>query len=246
VGKISFQILKVGAIGITLLSGTFAFAAPNTQTYSYTNKVSTTTASRPICIPQKTLVAPNEKVVFTPVSPTSSPAQRFEWRGESATTSVGKVALAFIYPGSYKITLRAIGFDGTYIEAPCPTIDVRFDALRTSTTTLPAAYIFPFATSTTRALIPKEFTPISGDCFNLGQDISVGYSDDVTVASQGVIYKLQTFLSREGYLKSQPTGYFGSLTLAAVKSFQRKYGLPPTGFVGPMTRSVIKSQTCLG
>ncbi len=36
-----------------------------------------------------------------------------------------------------------------------------------------------------------------------------------------------------------PTGFFGWLTLSAVKDFQRSNGLPVTGFVGPLTRGLL-------
>ena len=55
---------------------------------------------------------------------------------------------------------------------------------------------------------------------------------------------LQVFLSTKGYLNSQPTGYFGVLTFAAVKKYQTANGISPTGFVGPITRAQIKTQTC--
>ena len=40
----------------------------------------------------------------------------------------------------------------------------------------------------------------------------------------------------------QPTsGYFGPLTLAAVKEFQAENGIPNTGFVGPLTRTALNN-----
>ncbi len=241
-------VLKAGAA----ITG-FAVFAPLAfayTPYTWTNAVSpapsASNAPRPTCLVDKTNAASNEKVIFTPVSPSNAPAAKFMWKGEVSTTTTGKIAIAFIYPGAYTVVLRAIAFDGSYVEVQCPKVNVNFDAVPTSTSTLPPAYIFPFATTTTKALIPKELTPISKDCLNFGQDISFGYSDDVEVPSQGVIYILQSFLAREGYLRSEPTGYFGSMTLSAVKAFQSFHGLPPTGYVGPMTRGAIKSQTCLG
>jgi hypothetical protein len=52
---------------------------------------------------------------------------------------------------------------------------------------------------------------------------------------------LQKFLNDNGYLKVAPTGYFGTLTLAAVKAFQGENGVPETGFVGSLTRAKITS-----
>ena len=50
---------------------------------------------------------------------------------------------------------------------------------------------------------------------------------------------LQTFLISQGYLSFSATGYFGILTLKAVKDFQRANYINPTGFVGPATRGMI-------
>lgn len=49
---------------------------------------------------------------------------------------------------------------------------------------------------------------------------------------------LQNDLKAEGYINTV-TGYFGSLTLAAVKQFQRDHGLAADGIVGPMTWQVL-------
>jgi len=42
------------------------------------------------------------------------------------------------------------------------------------------------------------------------------------------------------------TGYFGPLTLAAVKNFQAANGVPATGFVGELTRAQLNAKFCLG
>ncbi len=57
---------------------------------------------------------------------------------------------------------------------------------------------------------------------------------------------LQDFLSTRGYLKSQPTGFFGSATRRAVIAFQNDNGLraTPPGYVGPGTRAKIKEIDC--
>ena len=57
---------------------------------------------------------------------------------------------------------------------------------------------------------------------------------------------LQDFLNGRGYLKSQPTGFFGSATRRAVIAFQNDNGLraTPPGYVGPGTRAKIKEIDC--
>lgn len=56
--------------------------------------------------------------------------------------------------------------------------------------------------------------------------------------------KLQDFLYRKSYLEIAPTGYFGPLTVRALKKFQQDYGIDMTGIAGPITRAKISSLTC--
>jgi peptidoglycan hydrolase-like protein with peptidoglycan-binding domain len=72
----------------------------------------------------------------------------------------------------------------------------------------------------------------------LSRDVSGG--TDVSI--------LQDFLNGRGYLKSQPTGFFGSATRRAVIAFQNDNGLraTPPGFVGPATRAKIQAIDCSG
>jgi len=59
------------------------------------------------------------------------------------------------------------------------------------------------------------------------------------------IVRLQDLLRSRGLLNSESTGYFGRLTLQAVKDFQRSQGVPPTGFVGILTRAKLNGMVCL-
>ncbi len=51
---------------------------------------------------------------------------------------------------------------------------------------------------------------------------------------------LQEFLSSEGYLSTNATGYFGSLTAQAVAKWQESQGVSSVGILGPMSRERIK------
>jgi hypothetical protein len=57
----------------------------------------------------------------------------------------------------------------------------------------------------------------------------------------GNVTNLQNFLAVQGHLTASARGYFGPLTLAAVKQFQAAHSVPATGFVGPLTRAAIAS-----
>jgi peptidoglycan hydrolase-like protein with peptidoglycan-binding domain len=74
------------------------------------------------------------------------------------------------------------------------------------------------------------------------------------VGSQGSdVAALQAYLAADPSIYPQGTvsGYFGSLTRAAVQRFQEKYGIakagdPGYGIVGPKTRAKIRELTSVG
>ncbi len=80
-------------------------------------------------------------------------------------------------------------------------------------------------------------------CSSLMNNLRYRSRDDQT---NGEVSTLQDFLQTNGYLNSEPTGFFGLLTMAAVKNFQLTVlGLGyNSGFVGPLTRAKIKSLSC--
>ncbi len=82
----------------------------------------------------------------------------------------------------------------------------------------------------------------SDNCLDLNSDLRQGYRDSVNIKN---IYNLQAYLKSKGYLNSNPTGFFGPLTLKAVKNFQKDNAIRNTGLVGPLTREFIKKQTCI-
>lgn len=76
--------------------------------------------------------------------------------------------------------------------------------------------------------------PLSCVTFENNLYQGVGRSDEVMC--------LQQFLKNQGsdiYPEGYITGTFGSMTQAAVKRFQEKYGIAGTGYVGPLTRAKI-------
>ncbi len=82
-------------------------------------------------------------------------------------------------------------------------------------------------------LRPKP-TPSLAKAYVFNRDLKFGLRS-------ASVRDLQTVLSTmpDIYPEGQITGYFGPLTLAAVKRFQTKYGIPATGFVGPLTRAKL-------
>ncbi len=82
----------------------------------------------------------------------------------------------------------------------------------------------------------------SDECVSLQTSLLKFGSRDVY--TNGDVTVLQDFLISKGMLSGQTTGYYGKLTVAAVKAYQKSVGVSPTGNVGPLTKSVITSETC--
>ncbi|MEW5805640.1 MAG: peptidoglycan-binding protein [Patescibacteria group bacterium] len=61
------------------------------------------------------------------------------------------------------------------------------------------------------------------------------------------VAELQKRLQAEGLFDGPITGYFGPLTLSAVKAYQQKYGISPiSGYVGPITRGHLNGGVVAG
>src|SRR3989344_243229 len=84
--------------------------------------------------------------------------------------------------------------------------------------------------------------PVS-NCLALQNNLRYRSTDAQT---GGEVSLLQDFLEGEGYLNSEPTGFVGRLTFAAVKAFQYDSDILNSGFVGPITRAAIKEVSCRG
>ncbi|MDO8481941.1 MAG: peptidoglycan-binding domain-containing protein [bacterium] len=74
---------------------------------------------------------------------------------------------------------------------------------------------------------------------------NMGYRS-TDVKTGGDVSALQDFLQTNGYLNSEPTGFFGQMTVKAASAYQASVGLDQTGYVGPLTRGKIKDATCGG
>src|SRR6185437_2808164 len=66
------------------------------------------------------------------------------------------------------------------------------------------------------------------------------FETDLTVGSTGAdVTALQNALTTAGDYTGPVTGYFGSLTQTAVKTYQTSKGISATGYVGPLTRASL-------
>lgn len=75
---------------------------------------------------------------------------------------------------------------------------------------------------------------------------AIRYKDNDTTKQTTHVRDLQQVLYDKGYLSVKPTGYFGMLTLKAVKQYQKENSIPQTGFVGEITRGMLRSDVCGG
>jgi peptidoglycan hydrolase-like protein with peptidoglycan-binding domain len=78
-------------------------------------------------------------------------------------------------------------------------------------------------------------------CTTIEHTLRLGSRDRNT---DNEVTELQTFLRAEGYLRSQPSGFFGFATLRAVRSFQAAEGLKVTGVVQEETQTKIEAVSC--
>lgn len=63
-------------------------------------------------------------------------------------------------------------------------------------------------------------------------------------STRGDVTRLQNFLVAKGLLNTQPTGYFGLGTFAAVRAYQAQKGLSQSGYVGVLTKAKIQEESC--
>lgn len=99
-----------------------------------------------------------------------------------------------------------------------------------ATTVAPASTVTP----TTPAVTTPVGQVLGATAFQFTSDLELGAQSDA-------VTELQNRLTSEGVYSGPVTGYFGQLTLAGVKAYQAKYGLPKTGLVGPMTREKLNA-----
>ncbi|MDB4992360.1 MAG: family of calcium-binding protein [Parcubacteria group bacterium] len=141
-------------------------------------------------------------------------------------------------------TFTFVVFDGTATSSPA-TVSITVNAVQSTTPTQQNNSFFgngggsgvsgQFAAPQTSAPAGSVGGSVLGaSTYNFAKNLTVGsHGEDVT--------QLQTILISEGFLHlDAPSGYFGSLTKAAVKLYQAAHGISPAaGYVGPMTRAVL-------
>ncbi|MEX2033461.1 MAG: peptidoglycan-binding domain-containing protein, partial [Candidatus Colwellbacteria bacterium] len=73
------------------------------------------------------------------------------------------------------------------------------------------------------------------------------FTQSLRFGSQGNdVTELQKQLTAEGVYSGPITGYFGPLTQAGIKAYQKKYGIDQVGVVGPLTRAQLNKSAVAG
>ena len=72
--------------------------------------------------------------------------------------------------------------------------------------------------------------------------VTPGAQSGVAGMDVSAVRRLQADLARLGFFHHVVTGFYGSVTTAAVKRFQRSVGLKPDGIWGPLSRSALRNQ----
>jgi len=109
--------------------------------------------------------------------------------------------------------------------------------------TLQVGAVVPTTTTTTttsaQTTTTTSTTGVSGTQSGVA---SYTFTRPMSLGSTGAeVTALQNRLISEGVYSGAVTGYYGSLTMAAVKLYQAKYGIDQLGSVGPSTRARLNS-----
>ena len=78
---------------------------------------------------------------------------------------------------------------------------------------------------------------------NVDTVVTVEITKNLWIGSRGVeVVALQNLLIQEGYLRVTATGYFGGLTMSAVRKFQKDNNIVAIGIVGPLTKKALNAK----
>ncbi len=256
-------VVGLNASSTNNLSVTASDAAGNVSastalSITHSNAATSTATSSPII----TLIGdPNVTLFICNASST----QGFVDPGVTAVDSAGNSLTAtttgsvnVTTPGTYTLTYTAVS--GSFTATTTRSVVVRECNSGSGRSTGGGRSNAPFITVTpaTSGIVPPgppigfpvQFIANPGGFIPPGQVLGVStnagftllFSSNMGVGSRGEeVAALQTRLKESGYFTGPVTGYYGPLTKAAVRKFQKAHGVAATGFFGPLTRAVFNS-----
>jgi hypothetical protein len=131
--------------------------------------------------------------------------------------------------GSHSITVTATEYGMSQTFATSTTITVTASQVVTPTSTsTPTPTPAPASTTTPGVTMPKGPVHVFAIFLKIGS------------RGQEVI-ELQKILIKKKFLTGDATGYYGALTEAAVKKYQKAHGIELLGVVGPSTRLALNA-----
>jgi hypothetical protein len=147
-----------------------------------------------------------------------------------SSNSSPTVASAVISSGNSVLSLKGGGVNGSTIITVCSSTD---------SATCGSLYVSTSAPVTAPVITPPS-TPSAAPATT---PVTVyTFKTLLKIGSSGTeVRELQKLLAKLGFFKAASTGTFGSVTQAAVKAFQKKYGIDQVGYVGPATRAKLNS-----
>jgi hypothetical protein len=90
--------------------------------------------------------------------------------------------------------------------------------------------------------LQNQLTQLQSQSSNTSLTTPITITDFLTLGSQNAqVTALQQRLTTDGFYSGAITGFYGSLTEAAVKKFQSAHGITPKGYVGPSTRALLNA-----
>ncbi len=200
-----------------------------------------------------TYALPTATIHATPLSVMAGQSSTLTWTvntgGDSGTTctlSDSNNNSAQVSAGTSQSTTGPLSTTTTYTFDCTNSAGQGYPVSATVVVVGTAAAATPVITPTTSATASgtSTSTATSSSCLNFTENFGRGSLD---ASTNGDVTLLQNFLASEGYFTQASTGYYGSITQAAVSAFQIKNGIKPvSGYVGPLTRAAIKGETCGG
>jgi hypothetical protein len=173
---------------------------------------------------------------------------------DSITSEESSFTTSFSTLGTKTFSLDVYGSDDSVGNQTCTVEVVEKISTTTATTTATTTPEVPptrtggggrtgqvAGVSTTTATTTTPVGQVLGASTRFIFNMNLGYG-----MSNDDVKELQERLTEEGVYSGPITGYFGDLTLAAVKLYQAKHGISQTGFLGPLTRGALNNGQVLG
>lgn len=133
-------------------------------------------------------------------------------------------------PGTYTLSYTAVDAAGNSAVTVTRTVDV----VRHSSASGGGGGSSSSSSVSVSAPSVSSGAVLGASIYHFTNDLKQGDGGDDVQA-------LQEVLVSAGFLTVAPTGYFGSLTSAAVQAYQRAHSISPTGYVGPLTISLLNA-----